>query len=163
MLITLKFLCWSHQKESRIQFKGNKFYIQQDNIWYRILTKVKRINLPYQATVIPVLSEFHTKRTKTKFLLLPFHTTHKKHLQRVDMNPKIETFFDAKPVLRGNFKKFPNNSFHIKEKKNITETIQTGKKLKTFDLIDRQPRIRFKLVIVGQFSQKNSQVHPQFP
>ena len=79
------------------------------------------------------------------------------------MNPKIETFFDAKPVLRGNFKKFPNNSFHIKEKKNITETIQTGKKLKTFDLIDRQPRIWFKLVIVGQFSQKNSQVNPQFP
>ena len=79
------------------------------------------------------------------------------------MNPKIETFFDAKPVLSGNFKKFPNNSFHIKEKKNITETIQTGKKLKIFDLIDRQPRIRFKLVIVGQFSQKNSQVHPQFP
>lgn len=33
------------------------------------------------------------------------------------MNPKIETFFDAKPVLSGNFKKFPNNSFHIKEKK----------------------------------------------
>lgn len=65
------------------------------------------------------------------------------------MNPKIETFFDAKPVLSGNFKKFPNNSFHIKEKKNKTETIQTGKKLKTFDLIDRQPRIRFKLVIVG--------------
>lgn len=67
------------------------------------------------------------------------------------MNPKIETFFDAKPCK------------NIKEKKNITETIQTGKKLKTFDLIDRQPRIRFKLVIVGQFSQKNSQVHPQFP